>query len=138
MAMDRKISLISICFFAAFYAATFKYQPKIVAFPRFLLWAFLVLSVLLFILPRQTSGYSFKELFPKEKIIASLLLIVYIFAFPKLGYFVTTFIFAVLYMWIFYKKDWKKYVLVAAVYITIIYFLFQKWLYVWFPKGLFM
>lgn len=138
MALDRKISLISICFFAAFYAATFKYRPEIVAFPRFLLWILLILSALLFILPRQTKGYSIKELFPKEKIIASLLLIVYIFVFPKLGYFVTTFIFAVLYMWIFCKKDWKKYVLVAAVYITIIYFLFQKWLYIWFPKGLFM
>ena len=138
MVLDRKVSLVFTCIFAAFYAATFKYRPETVAFPRFLLWILLLLSVLLFIFPRQTKGHSLKELFPKEKIIASLLLIAYIIVFPRLGYFVTTFIFSVLYMWIFYKKDWKKYVLVAAVYITIIYFLFQKWLYVWFPKGLFM
>jgi len=136
--LDRKIALVSIGFFAIFYAATFRYPPETVSFPRFLLWILLSLSVLLFIFAKGHPDYSFKAIVPKEKVIAALLLIVYTVVFPVLGFFVTTFLFAVLYMWVFNKKDLKKYIIVAAVYITIIYFVFQKWLYVWFPEGLFM
>ncbi len=138
MVLDRKISIIAICFAAALYAATFKYPVEVIAFPRFLIWTLLGLSVLLFIRPGHTSGYSLKELLPKEKVIAALLLVVYIIVFPIVGYFVTTFIFAILYMWIFNRKDLKKYLLVAAVYCGIIYLLFQKWLFVWFPEGMLM
>jgi len=136
--LDRKIALISVGFFAAFYAATFRYPPETVSFPRFLLWIFLVLSVILFIFPKKHPDYSFKAILPKEKVTAALLLIGYTVIFPKLGFFVTTFCFSIIYMWAFNKKDLKKYVMIAAVYILIVYFVFQKWLYVWFPEGLLM
>lgn len=124
--------------FVAFYRATFRYPPEIVAFPRFLLWIFLGLSVLLFIFPGGHPNYNFKAIVSKEKIISVLLLIAYAVLFPYLGFFVTTFLFAVLYMWVFNKKYLKKYIIIAAVYLMVIYFVFQKWLYVWFPEGLLM
>jgi hypothetical protein len=137
MLMDRKISLVLMALFAAFYATTFKYKAEIVAFPRFLLWIFLGLSILLFIFPKGHPNYNIKAILAKEKLLAALLLVIYAIVFPRLGFFVTTFIFAVAYMWIFSKKHLKNYVIIAAVYLVIVYIVFQKLLYVWFPQGLF-
>ncbi len=138
MALDRKISLVLICLFVAFYAASYRYPPEIVAFPRFLLWIFLGLCVLLFAFPKGHPNYEFKTIISKEKVAAALMLIAYAVVFPFLGFFATTFVFAVAYMSVFNRKEWKKHIIIAVVYLTIIYFVFQKWLYVWFPEGLIM
>jgi uncharacterized BrkB/YihY/UPF0761 family membrane protein len=122
-------------FGAFFYFLTFSYPPRTVAFPRFLLLLFFILSVLLFIFPGEPQKYSLREVFSSEKSITVLLLIAYTILFPLIGFFITTFFFAVFYMWLFRRKGLRRYLLIAAVYVAVIYMVFQKLLYVWFPEG---
>ena len=136
MILDRKISLLLIAFCGFFYYLTFAYPPRTVAFPRFLLLIFFLLSVLLFIFPGRPQTYSFREVFSSEKNISILLLIAYTILFPLIGFFVTTFVFAVFYMWLFRRKGLPQYILIAAAYVAILYIIFQKLLYVWFPEGI--
>jgi hypothetical protein len=136
--LDRKISLVLIAFCAFFYYLTFSYPPRAVAFPRFLLLVFLLLCVLLYIFPGRERKYRFREVFSSEKNITVLMLIGYTLLFPFLGFFVTTFLFAVLYMWLFRREELPKYLLIAAVYVAVLYLVFQKMLYIWFPEGLLM
>ena len=138
MVLDRKIALALMGIFTLFYVASYQYPPDIVAFPRFLSYALLVLSILLFIFPKDIPNYNLRCIISKEKIIATLTLISYVIIFPFIGFFTTTFLFTVLYMWYFNRKGLKKYIVIATIYITIIYFVFQKFLYVWFPEGLIM
>jgi hypothetical protein len=136
--LDRKISLFLIAFCGFFYYLTFAYPPRTVAFPRFLLLIFFFLSVLLFVFPGRGQKYSFGEVFSSEKMVTLLLLIGYTILFPFIGFFVTTFVFAVFYMWLFRRKGFPRYFLIAAAYVAIMYIVFQKLLYVWFPEGLLM
>jgi len=134
--LDRKISLTLIAFCGFFYYLTFAYPPRTVAFPRFLLLLFFFLSVLLFIFPGRGQTYNFGEVFSSEKIVTLLLLIGYTILFPLIGFFVTTFCFAVFYMWLFRRKGLSQYILIAAAYVAVMYIIFQKLLYVWFPEGI--
>lgn len=136
MILDRKISLLLVAFCGFFYYLTFAYPPRTVAFPRFLLLIFFLLSILLFIFPGRGQKYNFREVFSSEKIVTLLLLIGYTILFPLLGFFVTTFFFAVFYMWLFRRKGLPQYILIAVAYVAIIYIIFQKLLYVWFPEGI--
>jgi hypothetical protein len=138
LVLDRKISLLLIAFCSFFYYLTFAYPPRTVAFPRFLLLIFFFLSLLLFIFPGRGQKYSFREVFANEKIVTLLLLIGYTILFPLIGFFVTTFFFAIFYMWLFQRKGLPRYFLIAAAYVAIMYIVFQKLLYVWFPEGLLM
>ncbi|MBZ4654923.1 MAG: Tripartite tricarboxylate transporter TctB family [Peptococcaceae bacterium] len=136
--LDRKIALVLMAVFLLFYAVSYMYPPETVSFPRFLLWIFLGLSILLFTFPRKHPDYSLKIVFSREKVVSILLLIAYAVIFPIIGFFTTTFAFAVLYMWIFNHSGIRQYIIVTAIYLIVVYFVFQKWLYVWFPEGLLM
>ncbi len=138
MLLDRKIALVLMTVFLLFYVVSYMYPPETVSFPRFLLWVLLGLSILLFIFPRKHPHYSLRIVFSREKLISILLLIAYAVMFPIVGFFTTTFVFAVLYMWVFNHSRIRQYIIVTVVYLVVVYFVFQKWLYVWFPEGLLM
>ncbi|MBN1827587.1 MAG: tripartite tricarboxylate transporter TctB family protein [Deltaproteobacteria bacterium] len=136
LVLDRKIALAAIAVCSIFYWATFSYTPEIVAFPRFLCYALYILAGLLFAFPRQHSEYAARIIYSKEKLLSIGMLIAYTIIFPFVGYFVTTFIFSMAYLWIFRRKGLVAYIIFAAIYLAVMYVVFQKWLYVWFPEGL--
>ncbi len=138
MLSDKKIAVILIVIATLILVTTYRYPPETVAFPRFFVYVLYVLSILLFILPQKMSSYNVNLIFSKEKFISMGFLIVYVILFPKLGFFITTFLFQALYMSYFYKKGWKKHLIIAVSYGLLFYVVFQKWLYIWFPKGLLM
>ncbi len=136
LALDRKIALIALAVCAAVYWDTFSYPHGAVAFPRFLLYIFFGLCVLLLIFPRQReTERPVSVIYSREKLISFFLLIAYTVAFPLVGYFVTTFVFIVFYLWLFKHKGMGYYLLFAGAYVLLMYAVFQKWLYVWFPEG---
>lgn len=121
---------------ALVYWATFSYPIEVVAFPRFLLFVFFGLAVFLFLFPGRRKGSQAKIIFSKEKMLTILLLVGYTIIFPLLGYFVTTFIFAVFYLWVFQRKGTGYYLIYSGIFAALMYIVFQKGLYVWFPEGL--
>ncbi len=136
LVLDRKIALIALALGAVAFWNTYAYPREVVAFPRFLLYILFALSVLLFIFPRQrTAEHPVSIIYSKEKLLSFFLLVAYAVIFPFVGYFVTTFVFIVFYLWLFRRKGWGFYFLFAVVYVALMYAVFQKWLYVWFPEG---
>jgi len=136
LVIDRVIALIALAVCSLVYWATLSYPPEVVAFPKFLLYVFGGLSVLIFIFPGQQKSYNFKKIFSKEKFLTIFLLIGYTIVFPIVGYFVTTFIFAIIYLWIFKRQGLGQYLIYSAIFSALMYLVFQKGLYVWFPEGL--
>jgi len=136
LVLDRKIAMIALCITAFFFWNTFSYPPEVVAFPRFLLVVFFILSLLLFLFPRQKSARNAEAIFSKEKLVSVVMLIGYAIIFPILGYFITTFLFAVSYLWYFRRNGIGGYLAYSFIFLLIMYAVFQKWLYVWFPEGL--
>ena len=136
LVQDRVIALIAAAVSILVYWKTFAYPSEVVAFPRFLLAVFFGLAALLFIFPGRHKSYNFKLIFSKEKIITVLLLVGYTVVFPVVGYFVTTFIFAVFYLWMFKREGLGSYLIYSGIFVSVMYVVFQKGLYVWFPEGL--
>ena len=135
---DRIISIIFMLIGSIFYYKSFSYPHESTIYVRFILIILMFLSVLLFIWPKQQKKQSLIELFSKQRIMALLLTIAYIILIPIIGYFVSTFIFLITFMWSYNHKGLPKYLMIAAGASIGIYVLFQKFLTVWFPTGLFM
>ena len=136
LVQDRVIALIALAACAVVYWATLSYPPEVVAFPKFLLYVFGGLSVLIFLFPGQQKSYNFKMIFSKEKMVTIFLLVGYTIVFPIVGYFVTTFIFAIIYLMIFKRQGIGQYLIYSGIFTALMYLVFQKGLYVWFPEGL--
>lgn len=136
LVIDRVIALIAIAVSALVYWRCLSYPPEVVAFPKFLLAVFVGLAVFLFIFPGRQKSYDLKMIFSKEKMVTVLLLAGYTIAFPFLGYFVTTFIFAIIYLWGFKREGLGYYLIYSGIFVAVMYGIFQKGLYVWFPEGL--
>lgn len=136
LVQDRIIALIAVVVSALIYWKTFSYPTEVVAFPRFLLIVFFGLGILLYIFPGRQKGPKAKMIFSKEKMVTILLLVGYTILFPIVGYFVTTAIFAVFYLWIFKRQGVGYYLIYSCIFVIVMYVVFQKGLYVWFPEGL--
>lgn len=134
--IDRVIALVIIAGSILVYWKTTTYPPEVVAFPKFLLAIFFLLSILLFIFPRSEKKYDIKRIFSHEKVTTLALLLAYTIIFPFLGYFVTTLVFTVIYLWIYQRNGLTSYFIYSIIYCGAMYLIFQKFLYVWFPKGL--
>ncbi len=136
LALDRKIASAIFVATCLIYWHTYSYPSEIVAFPRFILVVMGLLSLLLFFFPRQQQGMCLGEIFSRERVATMALVIAYAVVFPYLGYFVTTFVFAVLYLWLFERRGLGRYVLYSAIFCLIMYAVFQKFLFIWFPEGI--
>ena len=123
---------------SVFYYKSFSYPDESTIYVRFILIILIILSVLLFFLSKKTEKRSLKELFSRKITLALILTIVYIVLIPIIGYFTSTFLFLVGFMWLYNHKGIPKYLIIATVSSIGIYILFQKLLTVWFPTGLFM
>lgn len=133
---DRIISVIFMLLGGILYYLSLSYPPESTAYVKFILFIFVLLSIVMFIWPQKYKNYSLKHLFTKQKIITIILLILYAVLIPIAGFFITTFIFSVVFMWIFDNKGLPRYTLITAIFCLLIYFVFQKLLYIWFPTGL--
>ena len=99
LVLDRKIGLVLIALTGFFYALTFSYPPETMSFPRFLLYIFGLLSLLLLLFPAVPRKYDYKELFSREKILTLVGAAVYVSLLQVIGFFAASFLFVSLYVW---------------------------------------
>lgn len=138
MNANRIISIISMFIVSIFYYNSFSYPDESTIYIKFILVILLVLSVLLFV-NSKSQNTNFKEKsFSKRMFLAFALTIAYVALMPIVGYYISTFIFLVLFMWIYNHKGIVKYLTVGCIFSFFVYFFFQKLLGIWFPTGIFM
>jgi len=138
LVLDRKIALVLIALTGFFYYLTFSYPPETMSFPRFLLYSFGLLSILLFLFPGQRRRYDVKELFAHEKIITFILALIYVSFLHVIGFFITSFLFIAFYVWFFERRGLFKPFLIAAACAGGTYIIFNQFLSVTFPQGFLM
>jgi hypothetical protein len=118
------------------FGVTFNYPPEAVQFPRFLLLICFALALLLFFLSPPKQKRLANNIFSKERLLTIIFTIFYIIIFPLMGFFTATFLFLTFFMWYFQREKIWKYIFISAIYLSLIYIVFQKFLFVWFPEGL--
>jgi hypothetical protein len=136
LCINRKISLVLLAIFTFFLVYTFQYPPEVVAFPRFLLVALLVMCVALFARPGDLGKIKVTAFLTRPKLITAAFMILYVAVFPWLGFFVTTFLTVFGYILVFEPSARIKGFLVAMGWVALLYLAFQTLLYIWFPEGL--
>jgi hypothetical protein len=134
--VNRKAALVLLAVCALFFGYSFVYPPEIVAFPRFLLAVLTIMVIGLFIRPGDLGKLKVTAFLTKPKLITVAFLVGYVVLFPFIGFFVTTFLAVFAYILVFERQGWLKPLLVALVWVAILYGAFQSLLYIWFPKGL--
>ncbi len=135
MALDRKIALFLIGLSGFFYYLTFLYPPETMSFPRFLLYAFGLLSFLLFLFPGGKRKYDVRELFAREKVTTFVLAVIYAGLLTVIGFFTASFLFIAFYIWLYEHRGWRKAILIGAVCAVGTYLIFEYFLSVTFPRG---
>lgn len=135
MLLDRKLSIGFFIFTVLIFLESFKYPPQTMVFPRFLLAIFLVLTVILMIKPNRNNKFNPKVELSRVKILTMLSIISYAILIPIIGFFVTTLIYIVLFCMCFQFKKCFHYFIIASLYLSIVYLVFQKWLSITFPSG---
>lgn len=136
MNTDKWIAVLIIILVVIIFGVTFGYPPEAVQFPRFLLLICLSLSLLLFFISSPKEKRLASNIFSKERLLTIIFTIFYIIIFPLIGFFTATFLFLTFYMWYFQRENIWKYIFISAIYLSLIYVVFQKFLFVWFPEGL--
>ncbi len=134
---NRLISIIFMILSAVLYAASFSYPDESTIYVRFILTIFFVLSaVLFFAKPRNLKPI--KNMFNNKKVMALLLIIAYVILIPIAGFFISTFVFLIAFMYSYNRVGIIKYSIISLVFCLIIYAAFYKWLSIWFPTGFLM
>lgn len=138
LCVNRRVALVFIvCIIFAFIYTT-RYPAEVVNFPRFIFSLLLIFNIVLFIKPGDIGKIKVTKFLTPKKVITSIFMIAYVLLFPVLGFFVTTFIFVLSYILFFERTAKTKALLIASGWIVILYLVFQKVLYIWFPKGFFL
>jgi putative tricarboxylic transport membrane protein len=135
LVLDRKIALVLMALTGFFYYLTYLYPPETMSFPRFLLYSFGILSLFLFLFPGEKKKYDYQELFAKEKIITLIGAVIYVSLIHVIGFFVSSFLFILVYICIFEKRALRKSILIAAAGSGVAYIVFEWALSVHFPEG---
>jgi hypothetical protein len=138
MCINRKVSLVLLAIAGLFFVYSFQYHAEIVAFPRFILVVLALMCVLLFIKPGDLGKIKVTAFLTGPKIITAAFMIVYVAAFPELGFFTTTFLTVLGYILVFERSARLKGFLVALGWVGLLYAAFQTTLHIWFPEGLLM
>jgi hypothetical protein len=138
LCINRKVSMVLMTIFAAFFAYTFLYPPEVVAFPRFLLVVLLAMSLFLLVKPGDLGKVKVTAFMTRPKLITAAYMILYVAVFPWLGFFVTTFLTVFSYILVFERAARLKALLMALGWVALLFMAFQTFLYIWFPKGLLM
>jgi len=136
LALDRIIALVLLALTGLFYSLTYLYPPETMSFPRFLLVIFGILSIFLLLFPGKKKGYAYEELFASEKIITLVGALGYVSLILFLGFFVSSFLFAFLYIWKFERPAPFRAAAVAFAFAGITYLVFVVFLSLSFPQGL--
>ena len=138
LCINRKVSLVLLAIFTFFFAYTFQYPSKVVAFPRFLLVVLLVMCVALFAKPGDLGKIKVTAFLTRPKLITAAFMVLYVAFFPWLGFFVTTFLTVLGYILVFEPSARIKGFLVALGWVALLFVAFHTLLYIWFPEGLLM
>jgi len=138
LVLDRKIALVLMVLTGFFYSLTYFYPPETMTFPRFLLYTFGILSVLLFLFPGKKKEYEYRELFAREKIITFVSAVVYVSLLEVIGFFAMSVLFVLLYIWGFERRAVMKAVLISVAFSGTAYLVFSVMLNLSFPKGILM
>jgi hypothetical protein len=133
---DRWMAIFIMTVAIIIFGVTFNYPPEAVQFPRFLLLICFALALLLFFLSPPKQKRLPNNIFSKERLLTIIFTIFYIIIFPLIGFFTATFLFLTFYMWYFQREKIWKYIFISAIYLSLIYIVFQKFLFVCFPEGL--
>lgn len=135
LCVNRRVALIFMACLVFAFIYTTRYPAEVVNFPRFIFSILFIFNIILFIKPGDIGKIKVTKFLTPRKVITSISMIAYVLLFPVLGFFVTTFIYVLSYI-IFFERTAKiKALLVAGGWILVLYLVFQKVLYVWFPKG---
>lgn len=138
MNADRIIALICMLIGSVFYYQSYSYPDESTIYVRFILLVLMVLSVLLFTNSKKYVKKDSKVLLSKNIVVTVAMIIAYVVIMPIVGYYIATFAFLVMFMWIYNHKGIVKYLMIATVFSISVYLFFQKLLTIWFPKGFFM
>lgn len=114
---------------------SFTYPVESTIYVRFVLVVFFIVSAVLFF-NKGENQKPLKGMFSSKRIQALALMICYVILVPIIGFFISTFIFAVAFMYMFNNKSIIKYIITSLVFVLIIYGVFDLLLNIWFPKGL--
>lgn len=133
---DRIIALVFLLFGIVFFYKSFDYPDESTIYVRFILSILMILSALLLVKSNKPSDKTIKQLFTKDKIISICLMLAYVILIPILGFFVSTFVFLIGFMWVFKHKGLAGYLIAAVIASISVYIVFQKFLSIWFPTGL--
>lgn len=133
MSGDRIVALIFIVVATLFFYSSYFYPPAIMAFPRFVFTVLILLSLILLITAPDKRRIRLSELFPFEKFLTLILVVLYVICIPLVGYFPSSFVFTIAYMYIFERKNLLKHVLISGGLMFFFYLTFEKFLGVWLP-----
>lgn len=116
--------------------AKFLGPEETIQFLRFLWLICFSLSLILFFLSPPPKKRLASNIFSKERLLTIIFTVCYIMLFPLIGFFTATFLFLIFYLWYFQRGKIWKYGFISANSLSLIYIVFQKFLFVWFPEGL--
>jgi|GEM_PF-2421145 len=133
---DRMASCAFLVLAGTFFSLSYSYPPETVEYVRFISGVLIVISILLFIAPpHKLRRIDLGIIASYEKVLTLLMLVAYVVIIPRMGYFTSSFIFSVGYMYVFERKGLAKHVMVSLIMLLVLYLVFQNFLNVWFPKG---
>jgi putative tricarboxylic transport membrane protein len=145
MTMGRTNKIIAVVLFVIFawlYYVTLDFPDVAAAYPQMLLILGMIFCFILFIQACLPHFKEKKSLIMQKKdsillLLSMILMGVYLFAFNRLGYVVSTVLYMVTQMWML-KRTGKKWnmILIAIISIVILYGAFGVLLNVWLPKGI--
>jgi len=132
---NRIMGIVFAVLAAVLFGVSFRYSEDSALYVRFILTIMFVLSCILFFKENKISK-TVIEIFTQKRLTALVMIILYVIALPLLGFFVSSFIFSVLFMYFNLKQDIPKYVIVSLCGTIILFLVFKVWLGVWFPTGI--
>lgn len=135
MTDNRLMGLIFAMLTAALFVTSFQYPAESTIYVRFILVIFFILSIVL-LFTKSKSTQRLRDMFTTKRMISAGIILLYIIAIPIIGFFVSTFAFAILFMVAQNRMGILKYCITSAVFTGIVYGVFQVLLGIWFPTGL--
>lgn len=135
MTANRLLSAMFMIVSALAFINSYSYPEESTIYVRFILAIFFVLSLVLFFI-KSDKQESVKTIFTSKRSKAFALMIAYAILIPIVGFFVSTFLFGVVFMFIFNNKGLVKYMIVTFIFTLMMYGVFDVLLKIWFPTGL--
>ena len=135
MTGNKLVSIIFMIVSVIAFINSFSYPVESTIYVRFILALFFILSAALFFIKAEGQR-PLKGIITKRRAKALALILSYVILIPILGFFVSTFIFAIVFMYMFNNKGIVKYIIISFVFVLIVYGVFDVFLNIWFPAGL--